>query len=65
MIHTPTKSIVDAKWSIFHGKVVNVISSCDMVIDGQMLYNCICEDGTGGGMLPENILKEIEKWTPR
>lgn len=61
MIQTPTKRIVDAKWSIFNGKIVEVISPCDIIIGGQMQYNCICEDGTGGGMLPENILKPIEK----
>lgn len=61
MIQTPTKRIVDAKWSIFYGKVVQVISPCYIVMNGQMQYNCICEDGSGGGMLPENILKPIEK----
>ncbi len=60
MIQTPCKMVVDAKWSIFHGKEVNVISSCQMIIDGQELYNCTCTDGSGGGMLPENALKPIK-----
>lgn len=61
MIHTPCKMVVDARWSIHHGKEVNVISPCDLIIRGQSMYNCLCVDGSGGGMLPENILKPIEK----
>lgn len=61
MIQTPCRMIVDADWSIFNGKEVDVTSSCDLIIDGQMQYNCVCVDGSGGGMLPENILKPIDK----
>lgn len=65
MIQTPCIMIVDAKWNIHHGKKVYVISSCDLIIDGQPQYNCICIDGSGGGMLPENILKPIRDEPPR
>lgn len=57
MIPTPCKMVVDAKWNVHHGKVVKVISPCYLKIDGQEQYNCICADGSGGGILPENILK--------
>lgn len=53
--------IVDAKWNLFHGQIVNVTSPCYLSIDGQPMYNCVCEDGSGGGMLPENILKPIKE----
>lgn len=52
---------VIAKWSIFYGKEVEVISCADMIIDGQMQWNCVCTDGSGGGILPENSLKPIEE----
>jgi hypothetical protein len=52
--------LVDARWSMFHGKEVKVISSAYMVIDGQPQWNCICADGSGGGILPQNILIPIE-----
>lgn len=61
MIQTPCEMVVDAKWNIHHGKVVKVISPCHLKIDGQAQYNCICIDGSGGGMLPENILKPVER----
>lgn len=52
--------IVTAKWSIFYGKEVEVISYAHLVIDGQPQWNCICTDGSGGGILPQNILIPIE-----
>lgn len=61
MIQTPCKMIVDAEWNLFHGQIVNVTSPCYLSIDGQPMYNCVCEDGSGGGMLPENILKPIKE----
>ena len=61
MIQTPCKMVVDARWSVHHGKEVNVISPAYLKIDGQSMYNCMCVDGSGGGMLPENILKPIKR----
>lgn len=52
--------IVTAKWSIFYGKEVEVISSAYLIIDGQPQWNCICIDGSGGGILPQNALKPKE-----
>lgn len=52
--------LVDAKWSIFCGKEVEVISPAYLTIDGQPQWNCICTDGSGGGILPQNILIPIE-----
>jgi hypothetical protein len=51
---------VTAKWSIFYGKDVEVISSAYLIIDGQPQWNCICKDGSGGGILPQNALKSKE-----
>ena len=53
--------MVDARWSVHHGKEVNVISPAYLIIDGKEQYNCLCVDGSGGGMLPENILKPIRR----
>ncbi len=61
MIKTPCKMIVDARGKIHHGKIVNVISPAGMQINGQTLYDCVCVDGSGGGALPENILKPIKE----
>jgi len=54
-----TTCIVAAKWSVFYGKEVEVISSADLIIDGQPQWNCICKDGSGGGILPQNALKPV------
>lgn len=61
MIHTPCRMMVDKRGHIHNGKEVIVTSPCYLIINGQPLYNCICVDGSGGGMIPENILKPIEK----
>ena len=57
MIPTQCRMVVDARWSVHHGKEVNVISPAYLIIDGQEQYNCMCVDGSGGGMLPEKFLK--------
>lgn len=51
--------IVTAKWSIFYGKEVEVISFAYLIMNGQPQWNCICKDGSGGGILPQNELKPI------
>lgn len=61
MIQTPCEMMVDAEWNIHHGKRVRVISPAYLKIKGQSMYNCICVDGSGGGLIPENILKPIEE----
>lgn len=61
MIQTPCKMVVDARWNVHHGKIVKVTSPCYLIIRGQSMYNCVCENGSGGGMLPENILKPIKE----
>ena len=60
MIQTPCEMLVDAEWNIHHGKRVKVKAPC-MVIDGRLHYDCQCVDGSGGGLIPENILKPIEE----
>lgn len=52
--------LVTAKWSIFYGKEVEVISFAHLIIDGQPQWDCICTDGSGGGILPQNVLKPKE-----
>ena len=59
MIQTPCEMMVDAEWNIHHGKRVKVKAPC-MVIDGRLHYDCVCVDGSGGGLIPENILKPIK-----
>ena len=51
--------MVDGEWNIHHGKRVKVKAPC-MFIDGRLHYDCQCVDGSGGGLIPENILKPIE-----
>lgn len=60
MIQTPCEMMVDAEWNIHHGKRVKVKAPC-MFIGGRLHYDCQCVDGSGGGLIPENILKPIEE----
>ena len=60
IIQTPCIMRVDAEWSIYHGKIVQVKAPF-MFTDGRLHYDCQCVDGSGGGLIPENILKPIEE----